>query len=185
MGDWKEIESTAYHESGHLVAAVVLGLPLCEGGMRIDLRGGGVSRYCIRLPGDPSSTYEDTLQRQKTIISLFSGQVAQKKFLPYLDEPSCWQEDNRLIEDLAREMAAKSGDDIKAQMSSAAEALIDEKWPLVLGLASLLWNRPETPMTEAEFAAGWSRSPDRREKCLLTSDVRNYFLKNNIECEVR
>ncbi len=185
MDDWKEIESTAYHESGHLVAAVVLGLPLCEGGMRIDLRGRGVSRYCIKKPGDPSSTCEDPLQRQKTIISLFSGQIAQKKFLPYLDEPSCWQEDNQLIEDLAREMAAKSSDDIKAQLSRAAEVLIREKWPLVAGLASLLWDRPKTPMTEAEFATGWSRSPDRREKFLSTSDVRGYFLKNNIACEVR
>lgn len=184
MDDWSEIKSTAYHEAGHLVAAAILGLPLCEGGMRIDLRGGGVSRYCIRTPGCPSSSSEDNLERRNTIISLLSGQIAQRKYLPNLDEPSCWLEDDRLIEELVKELAIKSSDEVVAQLFSAAENLIDENWSLVVGLALLLWNRPITPMTEEEFATGWSKLPDRREKFLSTSDVRNYFFANKIECKV-
>lgn len=184
VDDWSEIKSTAYHEAGHLVAAAILGMPLCEGGMRIDLRGGGVSRYCIRMPGCLSCSSEDNLERQKTIISLLSGQIAQRKYLPNLDEPSCWLEDDRLIEELVNELTIESSDEIRAELSCAAEDLLDENWSLVIGLALLLWNQPITPMTEEEFVTGWSKSPDRREKFLSTSDVRNYFLTNRIECKV-
>ena len=185
MGLWDEFKSAAYHEAGHVVAAVIQGLPLCEDGMRIDLKGKGVSRYCLREPGIRSSTDEDDLQRRKTIISLFSGQIAQTKFLPYLDEPTCWQDDDRLIEALVKEMTVKSEDQIKKQLYCDAKVLIDKHWLLVKELAQLLLQRPETQMTDEEFAAGWSASPDRREKCLSTTEIKNYFLTRKIKCEVQ
>ena len=44
--------SAAHHEAAHAVAAVIHGLPLQEGGIRIDTVDGGITLNFHRVPGD-------------------------------------------------------------------------------------------------------------------------------------
>jgi hypothetical protein len=185
LDDWIEIKSTAYHEAGHVVSAVVQGLPLCDGGMRIDLRGSGVSHYRLWEPDGDSSSPEDEVGRRKSIISLHSGKVAQTRFLPDYDDPVSWEKDDLMIAELIRGITSETSDNIRSQTYHTAECLIEKHWSLVVGLAMLLWNRPKTQMPDEEFAKGWSKSPHRRERFLSTAEVRNYLVAKSFHCEVR
>lgn len=185
MDDWIETESTAYHEAGHVVAAVVQGLPLCNGGMRIDLRGRGVSHYCLWEQDGDILSPEDEVGRRKSIISLHAGKVAQTRFLPGYDDPVSWEKDDLMIAELMRGITSEIRDDIRSQTYRAAECLIEKHWSLVVGLEMLLWKRPKTQMTDEEFAKGWSKSPYRWEKFLTTGEVRNYFVAKGFPCELR
>lgn len=71
-------ESTAYHEAGHMVAAVLQGLPVRGRGIHIDTEVSGVAYYCHRKPGGLGTSEQDRLELQRTIIALYAGRAAQE-----------------------------------------------------------------------------------------------------------
>src|SRR5580658_9576298 len=88
----RRVDSAAYHEAGHMVAAVSQGLQFW-GGIHINGEGAGVSDYCHREPGDKQNSAKDIDQRRRTIIALFAGPCAQEKYFPCLDDPASWKSD--------------------------------------------------------------------------------------------
>lgn len=98
------IKSVAYHEAGHAVVAAVKGLSLCEAGMHVDSQANGVAFTFRRNPGDPNNAPADIDQRERSIIMVYAGKIAQEKFAPFSTS------------------ALSSGDD------AVAEALLDEMY---------------------------------------------------------
>ena len=73
----RQAESAAYHEAGHVVAAVIQHMPLRERGLHVDTEGSGISYYWHRLPGNPGSSHQDQLEREQTIIAIYAGWASQ------------------------------------------------------------------------------------------------------------
>jgi hypothetical protein len=72
----KHNRSAAYHEAGHITAAIVQAMPINPRGIFVDLGGHGVANYFCREPGDLGMTPTDFRERKLTIIALFAGHVA-------------------------------------------------------------------------------------------------------------
>jgi hypothetical protein len=164
------VKSTAYHEAGHMVAAVVLGLPLQDGGIHIDLELSGVSYYCHRLPGDPRNSRQDQLEREKTILALYAGGIAQLRFLPAYDDPNSWKSDREVAAQLLTELGHTKASE--ASLWRQAKSLVDSNWTLIEGLASALLAKPITAMSKAELEKGWSKGTRKQEKCMSLEEVR-------------
>jgi len=178
-------ESTAYHEAGHMVAAVVLGLPLlegCEGGIRIDMEGSGVARYCERKPGNHETSSEGIVQRENTIVARYAGRIAQEKYLGESVDKVFWNSDWCIAEKLLDELKPISSESSQEMLYDRAERLVTEKWNLIEGLAAALWQRPVTNMTQYEIDEGWSKSTNTQEKHLPCSEVVDFFGKFRIHC---
>jgi hypothetical protein len=169
------VMSTAYHESGHMVAAVVLGLPLLDGGIHIDLELSGVSYYCHRLPGDPSKSRQDQLEREKTVIALYAGRIAQLRFLPDYDDPASWESDRAIATQLLAELEQGSPRASEGSLWHQAESLVASNWRFIEGLASALLAKPITAMSQDELEKGWSKGTRKQEKCMSHAEVSDFF----------
>lgn len=181
------LEATAYHEAGHAVAAVFQHLPLLEDGMHIDMEGSGVTYYCHRSPspGQFDDSEAGRFEREQTIIALYSGRIAQKTFLRWFDEYDSWKSDWALAAQLIQELALLAPDSPGQLLYNHAERLVLVQWPTIRRLASALWHKPLTPMSQSEFEKGWSLGKKRLEKCMSGSEVRAFFTALQIPCSVR
>jgi hypothetical protein len=177
-------ESAAYHEAGHVTAAVLQRLPLQAGGIHIDLEGCGISYYCHRVPGDLRNSNEDHLEREKTIIALFAAWAAQRTFLPTFEECDFWDSDKATADALLREMQSPAPEDADAALWASAKRLVELNRTIIDELAKSLLDKSITPMPESEVQMGWSSSKTRREKCMSCTEVVSFFKRFGIECLV-
>jgi hypothetical protein len=177
-------KSAAYHEAGHVTAAVVQGLPLQTGGIHVDLGGCGISYYCHRVPGDLKTSSEDHIEREKTIIALYSAWVSQKTFLPTFEECNFWNSDKATVDELLREMQSTAPEKAGEALWAGAKRLVEENWKIIEELAKALLAKPVTPMPESEFQKGWSSGCTKREKCMSCTEVVEFFKRFRIECVV-
>jgi hypothetical protein len=102
------VDSCAYHEAGHTVVAVALGMPLRNRGVHIDTIGNGISYYWFRIPGDSNNTPDDILERERTIISTYAGFNAQKKFDPKCPPGGNWFDCDSEHQALGRDVFGES-----------------------------------------------------------------------------
>jgi hypothetical protein len=177
------LKSTSYHEAGHTTAAVLQRMPLRERGIHVDMEGSGVSYYCHRLPGDPGRTRKDQLEREQTIIALYSGIAAQKKFFPQCPDEESWTSDMVTIRSLLEEMhptdvAARSA--AQTDLQASAEKLVADNWPLIDELASTLLKKQNTPLPANEVQEGWSRGTKGIEKFMPGSEIKEFYEKFGI-----
>jgi hypothetical protein len=144
--DQKYVESCAYHEAGHTVVAVALGMPLRNRGVHIDTIGSGIAYYWYRLVGDLSNTPQDIAERERTIIAAYAGYIAQEKFYPNCPPAGSFSDsdENRKLLD---EMYLGQREWFAAQNSLHAEArqLVDTHWGAVEALAREILAQPLTP----------------------------------------
>ena len=173
-------ESIAYHEAGHTVAAFLQHLPLHDGGIHIDMEGSGVTYYCHRLPGDPDNSETSRIEREKTIIALYAGRIAQNKFYPAFDDSESWKPDWAVVAQLLNELAPTAPGLTGNALYIRAERLVLEHWSTVESLASIVWSKPVTPMSSDEFEKGWSRGTKRQEKVMPRSEIQAFFTKLQI-----
>lgn len=90
----------AYHESAHAVACVVMNMPLQDTGIHIDTIGGGITFNFHRKPGDLTNTPADIVERERSIVMIKAGYMANLKLsrilrysLPLMTEmrrKNCW-----------------------------------------------------------------------------------------------
>src|ERR1035441_6697951 len=144
-------KSAAYHEAGHMVAAVLQGLPLRDGGIHIDLEGSGVSYYCHRLPGNHVTSGIDTVEREKTIIAIYAAWVAQKKYFPDCDDSDSWESDRATATRLLNELKPEAPKVTQHMLWERAKQLINANWPTIEGLSIALLAKPVTTMPQLEF----------------------------------
>src|SRR6267154_289354 len=141
--DQKYIDSCSYHEAGHTVVVVALGMPLRNRGVHIDTMGNGISYYWFRLPGDPNNTPDDIAERERTIISTEAGIVAQKKFYPDCPYGGNFYDRDQNIK-LLDEMYPNRNDFFEAQQKCYEESvrLVNLHWPAIEALARALLAEP-------------------------------------------
>jgi ATP-dependent Zn protease len=84
--------SAAYHEAGHAVIAALQGLWLRTRGIHVDQEGNGITYYGHRLPGDFSNSARDQQERERTIVALHAGRIAQVRVFPECPEAN-WATD--------------------------------------------------------------------------------------------
>jgi hypothetical protein len=178
---WPEVRAKAYHEAGHVVIAVVQGIDLAEGGMRIDNGVEGVARLCIRKSAQPNQSGEDQDEIEKSVIVLAAGKVAQLRFDPGNSAPQGWQDDESQIKDLVADF---DGPEIQ-RLVSLSENLVDKHWQLIEQLARLLLGKPTTIMTDAEVASGWYPRMRNSQKCLSSDEIYHFFRSKDVPCGIR
>jgi hypothetical protein len=179
-------KSAAYHEAGHITVAALQGMRLRERGIHVDLEGSGISYYCHRLPGDLANSERDQLERARTIIALYAGITAQRKFFPDCPEKD-WASDKATICALLEEMhpagaAARSA--ARNNLEKQAEQLVSQNWPIIEGLAMTLLAMPETPLPPIEIKEKWSHGNKGTEKWMPGSEVGEFFRKFQIAASI-
>jgi hypothetical protein len=175
----KQIESAAYHEAGHIIAAVVQAMPIRASGMYVDLSGCGVANYFDRPESDLEMTALDMIERKRTIIALYSAHPAQLRFYPEV-EKSGWMKDLVRIGTLSRQLHPTDEDAqiaVRKELLNRAERLVDKFWPIVEELATALLAKSPTPMPPEEIAVKWGTGPVRN---LSGSEIAGHFAKHNI-----
>jgi hypothetical protein len=181
------LKSTAYHEAGHIVAAVLQGMPLHDGGIHIDMEGSGVANYCHRRPGLLGNSDNDRDEREKTIVALYAGRIAQFTSLPrldYRDYPDFWKSDWATAEQLLQELFPSEVMPPGTSFYARAQDLVTECWSIIENLSLALWKKPIRPMQRGEFEKGWSHGQKREEKHMSRSEVRAFFTTLGIPCHL-
>ena len=173
----RQIESTAYHEVGHITAAVVQAMPLRETGVHIDLHGHGRADYFEKGLRDLGTTALDDKERKYTIIALYSAHMAQLRFYPECEHIG-WLDDLLKIEALSNQVFPNDESarlNLKEEMRERAKKLVDAHWELIDELARLLLAQPCTPMSpEDEWGCG-------KEKHNMSGhEIAEFFARHKI-----
>ena len=184
----KYFESAAYHEAGHMTAAVVQGMPVDARGIQIDMRGHGIAHYWMREPGDAvNNSSQDQRERKLSVISLYAAWIAQKKFFP--DCPT----DGRRLDDhkadrLLKEINPAGGAELaitREDLLQRTERLVVKYFPVIEGLATTLLARPDTlfPAEVLKVASVWAATS--QGKSMNGNEVVEYFQRLGIPALLR
>jgi hypothetical protein len=179
----RHIESAAYHEAGHMTAAVVQAMPIRASGLYVDLHGCGVANYFERPVTDLGMTDLDSKERKLTIIALFGGQVAQLKFYPGCDS-SGWTNDLSKIDTLCRQLHSMNEEaqiELRADLRERTKKLIDKFWPVVEELAKALLAKPCSAMPPEEVKVGWGKGKVRH---MSGQEVVALFARHNVTAKI-
>jgi hypothetical protein len=179
----KQPESAAYHEGGHVTAAVVQAMPIRASGLYVDLYGYGAANYFQRVPGNLNSTTCDERERKRTIIALFAAHSAQLRFYPGCTQ-AAWSNDLRTIDALCAELhpVNELGRRVtREEMRRRAETLVNKHWNIIQELARALWAKPCIEMPEKEKALGWGIGSVRN---LNGEEIVRFFARYQIEVKV-
>jgi hypothetical protein len=179
----RQIESAAYHEAGHLTAAVVQAMPVRTGGLYVDLRGCGVANYFDHPEADSATTPNDMRERKLTIIALFAAHSAQTRFYRECDQ-SGWVKDRTRITILSSQICPEDEEaraKICNELWERATKLIDKHWPIVEQLAKTLLAKPRVPMPPEESVVGWGIGEVRH---MSGSEVVDFFARHGIPAKI-
>jgi hypothetical protein len=126
-GAVKRLEA-AYHEAGHAVTAVLCDVPF----VRLRLIPNETSRGSCEVLLDPPS--------EKTIMTLFGGQVAQTKFGNLGEHPVGnlgWGDDNQRIDSHINHLVrGRNEKQLREQLKQATEQLLLDNWTFVEAVAT-------------------------------------------------
>jgi hypothetical protein len=177
----KQIESAAYHEAGHVTAAIVQGMPIRVTGLHVDLYGHGCADYFERGVGDLALTELDHRERKLTIIALYTAHEAQLRFYPECLRDG-WQNDLAKIEGLTHEMhlTDEEAHAMQGQLKERAKKLVDDHWPIIEELAKTLLAKTCTPMLPED--AKWGIGPLKRH--MPGTQIVEFFAKHNIRAKI-
>ena len=178
------VDSAAYHEAGHMTAAAVQQMPLRSRGIHVDPKGSGIAYYWHREPGDPADSQKDREERQRTIVTLYAGRIAQQKFFPDAPEED-WQADDKKMHTLLDEMHLAERQAVEDEMWERARELVDRRWPVIAALAKTLLAKPLSPQPQCEIEENWSRGGTSAEKWMSASEVVEFFNKFEIPTHIR
>jgi hypothetical protein len=176
----KQVESTAYHEAGHMTAAVVQGMPIRVTGLHVDLHGHGCADYFDREPGDPATNDVDQVERKRTIIALYAAHEAQRKFYPEVFVGS-WLYDLSKIQMLIDEMGLdkQQAQAVRDDLNARAAMLVERFWALIEDLAKALLSKDRT-MRLAEDT--WGSGTEKQQ--MSGSEVVEFFARQGIPAQV-
>jgi hypothetical protein len=180
------VDSAAYHEAGHVTAAVFQDMPLQEQGVHVDVKGSGISYYWHRVPGDPQNSEHDRLERQQSIVVIYAGQAAQQTFFPDCPEDK-WSHDRHEIASLLGEMNLSDEETrtVEAMLWERASQLVASHWSLIESLAQALLAKPITLQPTVEMMRNWSHGKTNLEKWMSGPEIAEFFKKTGVACQVR
>jgi hypothetical protein len=180
----KQLGSAAYHEAGHMTAAVVQGMPVRAKGLHTDLYGNGVSYYFDRPDTDLGMTPLDLKQRKLTIIALYAAHAAQVKFYSACEQTG-WQKDLTRIRTQSDQMHPTDESARIAMLGDLRERagrVIEVHWKIVEELGEALLAKPSTPMSPEEIREGWGIGP--LEHHMNGYEIVEFFNKHGIRAKV-
>jgi hypothetical protein len=175
-------DSAAYHEAGHITAAVVQAMPLRKTGVHLDLYGHGCADYFQRGPHDPATTDLDHKERKLTIIALFAAHIAQLRFYPDCEQDG-WRDDFHKIRTLSSQIIPDDESQqqrLEEEMRQRAKRLVDSHWPIIEELAQALLAKPLTPMAQEDSA--WGIGGLKRN--IPGSEIVEFFDRHGIRAKV-
>ena len=181
------VNSAAYHEAGHTVIAAVQGLWLRVRGIHVDSEGSGKTYYAHRLPGDLSNSAKDQEEREKTIVALHAGRIAQLRVFPECPDEN-WAADVGVVTALLDEMFAT---DVTARFAADeglqqnAYDLVGRHWAPIHSLATELISKPWTEQPPIEINENWSRGKTKKERWLPGSELIRILSGFGITTELR
>ena len=177
------LNSCAYHEAGHTVVAVTLGMPLRNRGIHIDTKGNGIAYYWFRTPENLDNSPQDIIERERTIISTEAGFIAQRKFYASCPPGGNLNDRDQSIK-LLDEMYQNRNDWIGAQqrLLAQAERLVETFWGAIEALATALLAKPLTVRAD-DPERQWST--DRLEKWIDGSEVVSILRQCQLEPVIR
>jgi hypothetical protein len=178
----KQVESAAYHEAGHIVAAVLQAMPLRETGVHVDLYGHGCADYFQKVPEDVDTTDLDNRERKLTMIALFAAHMAQLKFYPDCESDG-WVNDLARIRIFAGQIYPNdplAQLEVQQQMRQRASKLVDKHWPLIEELAKTLLAKPYAAMSPDDMK--WGIGKYKRN--MLGKEIKDFFSERGIAAKV-
>jgi hypothetical protein len=177
--------SAAHHEAAHAVAAVRFGLPLQDTGLHLDTVDGGITFNLHRKPGDPNNTPADVEERERSIVMIKAGYIANLKLFP--NTPAAVASDDRKEEiALLNEMYAPSGQqwmNADSRLTGEAQSLVDKHWDAIRALAQAVVAKPVAPRSRESFQK-WS-SPYPNEKYIDGYEIASILKDFGLNAIVR
>jgi hypothetical protein len=175
----------AHHEAAHAVASAVLGMPLRDDGIHIDTKGGGIAFNFHRTPGDLANAHKDVIERERSIVMIKAGRVANLKI--FSSSPEELSADDRLEEcRLLGEMYPSGGKAWAAadqRLSEESRRLVNEQWDGIQAVAQSLLAKPVTPRPPESFKK-WA-STDTYERWIDGDEVAAILYKFRLNAIVR
>lgn len=167
------LKSAAYHEAGHTVAAALLKLPLREAGVHVDSKCCGVALICCRNPGDLRNTADDIQERERTIIMLYAGYIAQRKFFSDCPCEGALKDEttaNALLTEMFQSGKNLTWSATEQRLRKAAQRMVEERWNTIQALAETLWSKAPVPRFDLGPESQWSN--DTGERYMTGTEVR-------------
>ena len=177
----KQVESVAYHEAGHMTAAVVQAMPIRASGLHVDLHGYGCADYFERRVGDLAVKEVDRQERKFTIIALFAAHMAQLRFHPDCQQDG-WGNDLEKVKGLIREMhlTNEQAQTLQEELRQRARKLVDDYWPVIEELAKTLLSKTSTFMSHED--ARWGIGTLKRH--MPGTEIKEFFARYNIQVKI-
>ena len=176
-------KSAAYHEAGHAVVAALEGLSVCEAGMHVDSKGDGVAFTFRRNPGDPNNGPADIDQRERSIMMVYAGKIAQEKFA---STSALLSGDDAVAEALLNEMysppKSEAWNAAQQRLWGGSYLLVSEHWKIIQTLAETLWSKPTVPRTSRRPLR--FDSQDSTEKWIDGHEIKAVLGTFQISCDV-
>lgn len=177
--------SAAYHEAAHAVVSVVLGLPIQDTGLHIDTVDGGITFNLHRIPGDPSNTPADILERERSIVAIKAGFRANLRLFP--GTPRQVASDDRREEiALLDEMYARDTSqwlEADTRLTVEAQNLVERHWGAITTLAGAVLAKPVSERPPQSFTK-WC-SPHPNEQCISGSEIASILKDFGLNAVVR
>jgi len=149
------VRSVAFHEAGHIVIAAVQGLSLRVGGIQLDRWGNGIAWIVDRKP-DGSTNVGPETEREKTIIALFAGRIAQSR--AYGCSTAGLKYDLPQLNSLLDEMYPSGSPEwwsARKSLCMESERLVGLNWQAIESVALALWSKPDSqkPSDVGDFSS--------------------------------
>jgi hypothetical protein len=180
------LQGAAFHEAGHLTAAVLQKMPLLEQGINIYSDGKGCSSYCHRLPGDPASSEKDQSERTQTIIALYAGPASQRSFFADCPEDG-WASDKLVICALLEEMYPndpRTGRAAGDRLREKAGQLVRQHETEIRALVAALLSKTPNGLPQNGVDKSLARASKRPARWMSGSELVRFFMRFQIPSSV-
>jgi hypothetical protein len=155
----QRVRCGAYHEAGHIIAAVQ-GLRLSPEGLMVDLSGEGLACYCKEVEGSD-------LLRERVIVATLTGFRAEERFrqessYPARSKPEfIFGPDGREARGLLMKLPGEYFSNERV-LEDRVDHLIDQNWHAIKVLATALLAKDPEPLKPLKSGATWSHQKSAR-----------------------
>jgi hypothetical protein len=139
----------------------------------VDFKCCGVSLICCRNPGDLRNTADDIQERERTIIMLYAGDIAQRRFFSHCPPDGALKDEitaNALLTEMFQSEKHPAWAPTKQRLREVAQRMVEERWNIIQALAETLWSRE--PVSRHDLGPESQWSTDSQERYMTGTEVR-------------
>jgi hypothetical protein len=180
-----DVCAAAYHEAGHVVAAVTQGLPLQPDCIHLSTTGVGIACIFQRNPGDLALSADDTEERERTIKLLKAGYLAGVRADPFHDlvrasDDRC--KEQALLGEMYKDDVLRAAEN--ERLKSEATVLVEKNWPAIDAIAKRVLALPLTARS-VEATAIWDESEGPYERLMSGREIAEILAPFGLNVIVR